>query len=77
MTGEGLDYESGPYLVIIPTEEISVLFDVPINDNNALEGNEIFNLTINTSSLPNRVIATIPYQATVIIVDDDGKCLYE
>ena len=47
-------------------------FAVPITDDDVLEGNENFNLTINISSLPNRVV-TNPHQATVKIVDNDGK----
>ena len=73
MTGGGVDYESGPYTVIIPAGQISASFDVPIIDDDVLEGNVNFNLTISTSSLPNRVTVTNPYQAAVTIVDNDGK----
>ena len=73
VTGGGVDYGSGPYTIIIPAEEISVPFDVPITDDRVLEGDESFNLTINTSSLPSRVTVTNPHQATVTIVDNDGK----
>ena len=73
MTGGGVDYGSGPFTVIIPAGDISVPFDVPIINDNVLEANESFNLTINSSSLPNRVTVTNPYQATVTIVDNDGN----
>ena len=73
VTGGGVDYESGPYTVVIPAGETRFSFAVPITDNDVLEGNENFNLTINASSLPNRVTVTNPYQATVTIVDNDGK----
>ena len=73
MTGGGVDYESGPYTVIFPAGEISVLFDVPIIDDHVLEENEMFNIIINSSSLPSRVNVINPYEATVIIVDNDGK----
>ena len=70
--GKGIDYASGPYPVTIPAREMSVIFDVPITNDNVLEETETFNLMINTS-LPSRVIATNPNQATVTIVDDDGN----
>ena len=38
-----------------------------------LEYNENFNLAINSSSLPANIFVSNPDQATVTIVDDDGK----
>ena len=73
MTGGGVDYTSGPYTVIIPAGETNVSFAVPITDDDVLEETEVFNLIINSSTLPNRVVVITPYQATVIIVDSDGK----
>ena len=73
MTGGGVDYTSGPYTKIIRAGETRVPFAVPIIDDDVLEGNENFNLTISTPSPPNRVTVTNPYQASVTIVDDDGK----
>ena len=73
VTGGGVDYESGPYTVIFPAGENIVPFDVPIIDDDVLEKIEAFNLIINSSSLPSHVAAITPYQATVIIVDNDGK----
>ena len=75
VTGGRVDYESGPYTVIIPAEESSIQFDISIVDDDVLEGNERFNLIINSSSLPNHVTVTTPYQARVIIVDNDGELL--
>jgi len=73
-TGGGVDYNSGPYNVMIPAGVTSVTFDVPITDDNILEGNENFMLTINQSSLPTGIICGIPDSATVTIVEDnDGK----
>ena len=72
MTGEGEDYGSGPYSVTIPAKATGVQFDVNIHDDNVLEMDENFTLTINISSLPDRVIST-NREATVTIVDDDGK----
>ena len=71
--GGGTDYDSGPYSVTFNAEVTEVPFNVSIHDDNILEGNETFDLTINQSSLPNRVDVNDPAQATVIIVDDDGN----
>ena len=53
----------------------SVPFDIPIINDTIFEGNETFMLTIEPSSLPANVDVTVgsPDQATVTIVDDDGK----
>ena len=76
MTGKDVDYGSGSYDVMIPANTTSVRFNVPIIDDNVLEMDEDFNLTIfNVSSdslLHLRVTVTTP-QATVTIVDNDGK----
>ena len=69
----GLDYGSARNDVIIPPDTTRVQFDVAIMDDNVLEEAENFILTINISSPPFSVIVVNP-QATVTIVDDDGKC---
>ena len=73
--GEGVDFDSGPYNVTIPAGDTLAVFNVAINDDDIMEANESFILTIDDSSLPNRVNVTDPDQATVTIVDndDDGK----
>ena len=48
-------------------------FDVLITDNNILEGNMNFSVAIDPSSLPSRVDVSNPDQASVTIIDDDGK----
>ena len=70
-----MDYGSGPYSVTFPAGMTSVPFDIPINNDDIVEGNEIFMLTIDPASLPTDVSVTVgsPDQATVTIVDDDGK----
>lgn len=50
-----------------------VSFDVLIHDDNTMEGNENFNLSINSSSLPDGVTVGDPGQVTVIILDDECK----
>ena len=73
MIGGGIDYGSGPYIVTIPSGTTTAQFDVAISDDTILEGNENFNLTIMASSEPKRVSIGNPAQATVTIVDNDGK----
>jgi len=68
-----VDYTSGPYPVLFPAGETSVTFDVPITDDSLLEGNENFMLTIDQPSLPTGVTRGDPSEATVTIVDNDGK----
>ena len=51
----------------------SVPFNIPINDDDILEINENFRLTIEQSSLPTGVFVGSPGQATVTIVDNDRK----
>jgi len=74
-TGEGVDYDSGPYIVTFLAGMTSVPFDVPIIDDNFLELNEKFDLTIVSSSLPNGFTVDGPSQATVTIVDDDSELI--
>ena len=68
-----MDYTSGPYTVTFPAGSTTATFDVPITDDNILEGSENFILTIVQTSLPSNVTASNPGEATVIIVDDDSK----
>ena len=71
----GVDYDSGPYSVTFTAGVTSVSFDVPINNDNILEDDEDFTLTIIGSSLPSEVTRGDPFRATVTIVDNDRKCL--
>jgi len=59
--------------VTFPSGVTSVPFDVPITDDNILEGNEDFTLTIDSSLLPDGVTRGNPGSATVTIVDNDRK----
>ena len=52
-----------------------VSFTVNIIDDNILESNETFQLSINSSALPNRVTINNPSKVNVTIVDDDRKLL--
>jgi len=51
----------------------SVLFDVPINDDNIVESRETFSLTVISSSLPNNVDRGFSNVITVDILDDEGN----
>ena len=69
-----MDYMSGPYTVTFPANATYVTFNISIVDDNVYESNnETFMLAINSSSLPTNVSLGYPSQATVTIVDDDGK----
>ena len=70
-----MDYDSGPYPITINAGQTNATFDVTINDDNILESNENFTLTINSSSLPTGVTHGDPGQATVTIMDNDRKLL--
>ena len=69
-TGGGVDYNSGPYTVILPAGLTSALFDIAVYNDTILEDDENFTLTINSSSAPDGISGG---QATVIIMDDDRK----
>ena len=71
-----MDYTSGPYTVTFPVGQTTATFNVPINDDNILEGNENFILTIDQTSLPSSVNRGSPGQATVTIIDNDGKHMW-
>jgi len=68
-----VDYNSGPYPVRFLAGVTSVTFDIPINDDSILEANENFMLIIHQPSLPEGVIVDEPDEATVTIVDNEGK----
>ena len=64
---------SGPYSVVLPTNMTYVTFNVSITNDTMFEQNENFTLTINNTGLPSGVMVGYPDQATVIIINDDGK----
>ena len=51
----------------------SVIFKISLNDDDILEDDENFVLTINQTSLPSGVTIGNPSVTTVTIVDNDGK----
>ena len=66
---EGIDYNSGPYTVIIPANVDEVSFSILITNDNKKEKNETFHLVIDSSSLPDGVVVDTPSQAIITIVD--------
>ena len=73
LIGAGVDYDSGPYVVTFPAGVTHASFDVPITNDIMLEGDENFNLIIESLSLLTGVSVSNPAQITVTIVDDDGN----
>ena len=68
------DYNIGPYVFTIPAGMTSIALNATeISNDEILEENENFYLTINSSSLPNDITTGSPLQATVVIMDDDCK----
>ena len=65
------DYDSGPFNITIPAGETLAVFNIPINDDDLIEGNENFTLSINASLLPSNVVIVNPVQIKVTIFDDD------
>ena len=76
-TSGGVDYNSGPYIVTFPAMQTRMTFNVSLANNDAFEDNEKFMLTIKPFSLG--IITCDPSQATVTIVDIEGKyvCHYD
>jgi len=71
--GDGKDYNSGRYNVEFVAGLTEATVNVSIIDDNITERNESFILSINASSLPSKVSIDDHNQATVTILDNDGK----
>ena len=71
---EGADYNSEPNFVQFNPGMICTLFNVSINDDNVLEGNETFDLIIDSSSIPSDVTVGNNGLTTVTILANDGEC---
>ena len=74
--GGGEDYDSGPYSVKFDAGITEATLNVSIVDDNILEESEKFYLAVNVPSLPDKVSVSDRGQATVTIVDDDGKYMH-
>ena len=69
----GVDYNSGPYTVTLTAGMTMASFNVPINDDDILENDEDFTLSIRSDTLPNRVTRLGSGRSTVTIVDVDSE----
>ena len=76
LIGRNGDYSSGPYNVTFLAGVTRVPFNVLIVDDNVLEDNENFSLSIDFSVLPNNVTVANISQAIVTILDNDGECVH-
>ena len=68
-----MDYNSEPYTATITAGTDRASFNIPLNDDNIVEGNENFMVIIDMSSLPNDFVLGTISQATVTIRDEDSK----
>ena len=71
--GGGVDYNSGSYSIQFNIGVTKASFNISINDDNIMEGNESFSLSINTQSLSNEVTVGDHGQTTVTILPNDRK----
>ena len=76
ITGGGIDYDSGPYTVTFTAGMTMTSFHVPINDDDIMEKDEDFTLTIRRGTLPKRVTRVGPSKSTITIMDDDSESFY-
>ena len=67
----GIDYDSKPYSIMLPAGMTSVMLNVPIFNDNILEDDETFTLTINPSD--DYDIRRNRKEARVTIKNDDCK----
>ena len=63
----------GPYIVQFPAGVTSASFNVSITKDNVPEGNENFNLMINSSMLPNGVTVDATGNTMIIVNDRSSK----
>ena len=73
LSGEGIDYRSGPYTATFSAGTTTAIFDVVILNDDRFRGARRFHISIDPSSLPDNVTIGDIAQATITIVDDDGK----
>ena len=69
----GADYNSGPYTVIFPIGSTNASFDIIINLDTLLEGDEKFNVSVD--SFTSGHIVGNPGVATITIIDTTSKYL--
>ena len=72
-TGECDNFQSGPFKVHFPNGITAVKFPINITDDGFYEGSESFTLVIIDDDLPSVVVRGEPYEATVVIRDDENS----
>jgi len=72
-----MEYQSGRYDVIFTAGQNNVSFNISIFEDDIQDYNEIFTLTIDSRTLPNRVSRGTPSKATVTIVDTTGEIIFQ
>ena len=70
---EKLDFKEQNYTFEVPEGKETEILDVLLIDDNIVETNEIYNLTITVSSSINRVLIGENETTTITIYDDDSK----
>ena len=68
-----MDFYSGSHIIKVDAGLTTIPFNVSIKDDDIFEDDETFNLSINSSSLPNKVIVGNHGQTVVTIEDNDSK----
>ena len=75
LLGGKVDYDSGPYNVLINRGETEVNFDVSIINDKVYEVDELFGLVITTFGFPPGLLRSEPHAANVSIIEDDCELL--
>ena len=76
MTSDREDYTGGDYPVIFPAGSNKESFSIPITDDDIVELDETFFLTLVIPQLAQDtgVMRGDPYMATVTIINDESEC---
>ena len=69
----GVDYDTGPYIVVFPAGITSATFNVTIINDNILERDEEFHLNITSPPTASKVILGQNNQVRIDIINDDSK----
>jgi len=67
------DYASGPYNATFKVGQRSASIFINISNDNLCDRDETFTLVIDPDGLPTGILRDNPYEATVVIKDDECK----
>ena len=73
MFTEGLDFNFGPRNILFPAGVTRITFNVTIVEDNMLEHDESFSVSVDPLILPNRVTIGSSGHTVVTIIDDESK----